>query len=74
MIAIAANRTKIANLLIKSGANVNASNNDGKSGLSLAVSIENIEVAKLLIDAGADVNLKQLKEFLCYRLQFKVKI
>ena len=45
--------------LIKSGANLNAKDNDGKTALMYAVDgIESLDIVKLLINSGADVNIK----------------
>lgn len=48
--------TEIAKLLIASGADVNAVNNEGETPLFLAASNNCKEIAKLLISNGADVN------------------
>ena len=50
--------TDIAKLLLESGANVNACDNDGTTPLTGAALKGHVEVAKLLIEAGADVNSK----------------
>ena len=49
---------KIAELLIKKGAKVNAKDSDGWTPLHKAAYKGHLEVAKLLIEKGADVNAK----------------
>ena len=57
--AVADENVGLVKLLLSAGTDVNASNKDGKSPLTQAISWggKNIEVIKLLLDAGADVNI-----------------
>jgi len=50
--------TKIADLLLKAGADVNAKDNDGWTTLMWALFNENMDMMELLLKAGADVNAK----------------
>jgi ankyrin repeat protein len=52
MIAAAGNRTTIAALLLKSGADINARSEDGRSALSIAQANNNEAVIKVLEDAA----------------------
>ncbi|RPA77952.1 ankyrin, partial [Ascobolus immersus RN42] len=54
-ICAALNRVKVAGILLKSGADVNAANYKGTTALHYA---STPEIAKLLIDAGANVNAR----------------
>ena len=45
-----------AEFLTDNGADVNATDNDGKTPLHLAACFGNIEVAQVLIEHGADIN------------------
>ncbi|MEE9334832.1 MAG: ankyrin repeat domain-containing protein [Granulosicoccaceae bacterium] len=47
---------ELVGVLITAGANVNAIGNNGETGLSLAIALEQPVVAKFLVDADADVN------------------
>ena len=49
---------ELAKLLIDSGADLEAKNENGETPLHLAAWGDNIEIAKFLIDSGADVNAK----------------
>ena len=51
-------RTKIAELLIQEGADVNAKNMDGATPLHGAALFGEVETVKLLIQKGADVNVR----------------
>jgi ankyrin repeat protein len=56
MVAILYSSRSIINLLIKYGANVNASRTtDGKTALMLANSQGHLDIAQLLITAGANI-------------------
>lgn len=50
--------TIIAQILINTGADVNAKGSYGWTPLMLAAGCGNTEVAKMLLDAGADVNIE----------------
>ena len=52
MIAAAGNRAGIAGLLLKSGADVNARSEDGRTALSIAQANSNDAVVKILQDAA----------------------
>lgn len=57
MIAALANNIEKMNLLLNKGANINATDKEGKTALHIA-SFTNPKLIKQLIDAGADLNLK----------------
>lgn len=48
----------ILKMLIHSGADLNAQNNDGATALIWATILNHKEVVKILIDAGADLNVR----------------
>ena len=54
MIAAAGNRTDIATMLIKAGADPSIKSEDGRTALTIAESNNSDEVAKLLKQAGAE--------------------
>ena len=49
---------KIARLLIRKGADVNAKSRDGSTVLYEAIKIGNDQVVQLLIEKGANINIK----------------
>ncbi len=53
--------TEIVNVLIKRGINVNAQNNDGRTGLMLASKYGYPEIVMLLLENKADKNIKDKK-------------
>ena len=58
MIAAIWGRTEIADLLVRSNADVNVTDNDGDTALKLAARYGRTEIADLLVRSNADVNVK----------------
>ncbi|OJH30989.1 Ankyrin repeats (3 copies) [Wolbachia endosymbiont of Armadillidium vulgare] len=57
-VAIKADDIKTAELLIKSGANVNDNYERNHTPLHIAIGHKQFKIAKLLIESGANVNAK----------------
>ena len=62
---MAADRTEIIRLLIKSGALVNHKNLFGKTALMYAIQAKNLSGVKELLKAGADINALTIQEVEC---------
>lgn len=60
-VAVHHNQRKVAEILIKYGANVNDSDNYGRTPLFLAAQLNKVEMAELLIKCGADVHARTAK-------------
>ena len=50
--------SKIVNLLIQNGAKINATDEENRTALNLAVNFKRKEIVKILVDKGADLNIK----------------
>lgn len=61
-------RVEVVDLLLRSGADINATENHGETPLQIAVRGDQFQVIKLLIERGADTNVPGQSEPLVYYL------
>ena len=60
--AVIRGQSKVVELLVQHGADVNAKNNDGGTSLHAAAFLGRVEIVKLLVQHGADINAKNNKD------------
>jgi ankyrin repeat protein len=58
MDSVTLNDTRVLEILIRSGADVNAGNNEGETPLMIAALKGNPDNVKLLLNAGANINAR----------------
>ncbi|MFA5675068.1 MAG: ankyrin repeat domain-containing protein [Christensenellales bacterium] len=63
MIACGWNKSKVVEVLIKNGANIEAKDMDGRTPLFYAVLRQNKNIVDILINNGADKNIKDLRGY-----------
>lgn len=55
-------KTDVISILIQNGADVNAQNTDGNTGLHSAAALGMANVVQCLVENGADINVKNAKD------------